>query len=69
MNALAKARISLNLKQKDLAEQVGLVQSTIGQYEIGARVPSIKTARKVVKALNDLGGNFTFDDVFPDDEQ
>lgn len=67
MNKLVNARISLDLTQKELAVATGLVQSTIAQYEMGVRVPSIKTARKVVKALNDLGGNFTFDDLFPDD--
>lgn len=69
MNELAKARASVNVTQKELGLTAGLVQSTIAQYEIGKRVPSLKTARKVVAALNELGGNFSLDEVFPDREQ
>lgn len=69
MNNLAEIRKTLGISQEEIAKKTGLTQGAWGHFETGRRTPSIKTARKVVKALNDLGGNFTFDDVFPDDEQ
>lgn len=51
MVAIYKYRISLNLTQAQLAELVGVVPSTITQYESGARKPDIVMLKKLAKVL------------------
>lgn len=52
MIALYKYRIALNMSQAQLAKIVGVVPSTINQYESGARKPDIIMLKKLAKALH-----------------
>lgn len=44
-------RVSLGVNQKELARKSRLGHSTIGQLEIGLKVPSVETLAKIAKAL------------------
>jgi putative transcriptional regulator len=52
MVAIYKYRIALNMTQAQLAELVGVVPSTITQYESGVRKPDIVMLKKLAKVLN-----------------
>ncbi len=69
MNKIAELRKSANVTQVQLAEKIGWAQPRIANYESGFRTPSLKDGRKIVRALNALGVEVNFDDVFPDDKQ
>jgi transcriptional regulator with XRE-family HTH domain len=52
MIAIYKYRIALNMSQAQLAKIVGVVPSTINQYESGARKPDIIMLKKLAQALH-----------------
>ncbi|WP_262123435.1 helix-turn-helix transcriptional regulator [Anaerococcus sp. Marseille-Q5996] len=52
MNSLKKFRKAANMKQKELAEKVGVNCRTISSYETGARDMPVKVAKKIGKVLN-----------------
>lgn len=65
MNNLAKARESIGITQKQLANAVGWNQSRIANYELNIRRPSLDDARRIIKSLNEFGANVSLDAVFP----
>ena len=65
MNNLARAREAIGITQAKLGQEVGFSQSRIANYELNLRKPSLNDARRIVKALNNLGSNVSLDDVFP----
>lgn len=52
MLAIYKYRTALNMTQAQLAEIVGVVPSTINQYESGARKPDVVMLKKLAIALH-----------------
>ena len=52
MENLRKIRKARGLKQKELAKLVGVSESSISQYESGAKTPSFETALKLAEALD-----------------
>ena len=52
MTAIYKYRKELGITQKQLGNTVGVNQSTINQYETGARKPDIITLKKLAVALH-----------------
>lgn len=52
MIAIYKYRTALNMTQAQLAEIVGVVPSTINQYESGARKPDVIMLKKLAIALH-----------------
>lgn len=48
---LRKKRILLNLTQKDLADKIGVKQSTISMWELGVTSPSVDDATYIVKRM------------------
>lgn len=68
MNKIAQVRKDLGITQVQLALKLGCGQGRIANYELGIRVPSLATARKIVTALNSFGANLSVDDVFPPSE-
>ena len=52
MNALKAIRISRGIKQKDLAEVLGITQSAYNHYESGRSQPDISTLRKLADFYN-----------------
>lgn len=65
MNKLMLFRQQSGLTQSEMANAVGITQGALGHYEQGRRKPSLAMARKLVRVLNEFGGNVTIDDVFP----
>lgn len=61
---LKKRRLQAGLTQAELAELAGVTESSISYYESGARVPIVKTADKLAKALG-----CTLNDLFIEPEQ
>lgn len=68
MSNLKHIRTQIKVNQSAVADLVGVSQGTIGHYENGRRIPDITMCWKIVKALNQLGSNCTFEDVFPDSQ-
>lgn len=66
MQRIREVRESASISATELAQRMGMTPSGIGHYEKERRTPDVDVARKIVRALNDLGANCTFDDVFPD---
>lgn len=44
---LKQLRIKQNMSQKELSERIGVVRSTITQYETGLRMPSLSMVIKI----------------------
>ncbi|UTV28969.1 helix-turn-helix transcriptional regulator [Photobacterium atrarenae] len=65
MNRISDFRDKAKVSQAGLAKVVGVTPSTIGNYESGIRNIKLKMCWKIVKALNALGANCTFEEVFP----
>ena len=52
MTAIYKYRKQAGLTQKQLGDALGVAQSTMAQYETGARKPDIVTLKKLAAALH-----------------
>ena len=52
--------------QRSFAALVGVTAAAMSQFETGARKPSLKTANKVIDALNAKGVACTLHEVFGD---
>ena len=62
-NRMKAARILAGLTQKELADMIGLNVQSIYRIEMGIFDPSLKTCRKICRALD-----VTLDQIFEDDE-
>lgn len=49
---LKAAREALGLSQKEVAERVGVANSTYSLYENGKREPNVQTIKKIANVLN-----------------
>lgn len=65
MNKISTYRKQLGLSQRQLAVQLGWIQSRLANYEAGFRTPGLEECRKIVSAFNRLGASCVLDDVFP----
>jgi putative transcriptional regulator len=65
MNNISRERIALKLTQESLAAELGWRQSRLSNYENELRKPSLGDCRRIVDALNKLGGSCCLDTVFP----
>ncbi len=52
MNKLTEYRKRAGLTQKELGQKVGVIPTSITQYESGKRKPSIITLKKLAAVLN-----------------
>lgn len=66
---LKTCREKVGLRQHELAQKLGSDQGRISHYENGRRMPDLETCRKLVAVLNEAGGDFTLDQVFPPSEE
>lgn len=66
MNKISVYRNKAKISQAVLAKAIGVMPSTIGNYESGIRNINVDMCWKIVKALNLLGVECSFNDVFPD---
>lgn len=69
MNKISEYRNKAKVSQAGLAKTIGVTPSTIGNYEAGIRNINVEMCWKIVKALNQLGAECTFGDVFPDPQE
>lgn len=51
MSVIKRLRLEKGLSQKRLAEEAGLSQSFIHSIEVGQKSPTIRSIRKIAKAL------------------
>ena len=51
-NRLKDLRIERNLRQIDMAEQIGFTQPTIAQWENGSRLPTLENLVLLAKFFN-----------------
>lgn len=65
MNGLRAVRTAAGIKQRQLAERLGMTPGAIGHYEQGRRQLKLEDARRLVAALNALGAECTLEQVFP----
>lgn len=65
MNGLRAVRTAAGIKQRELAEWLGMTPGAIGHYEQGRRQLRLEDARRLVAALNALGAECTLEQVFP----
>ncbi|EAO1145302.1 helix-turn-helix transcriptional regulator [Escherichia coli] len=65
MNKISTYRKQLGLSQRQLAVQLGWIQSRLANYEANFRTPGLEECRKIVSTLNRLGAHCGLDDVFP----
>lgn len=65
MNRIAEIREAAGITQAALHRKLNWKQSRLANYESGVRPLKLEDARKIVKALNQLGARCTLDKVFP----
>ena len=65
MNNISLFRNQAGISQSKLSEMVGVIPSTIGNYESGIRAVNIHMGWKIVNAFEKLGVTCNFIDVFP----
>lgn len=65
MSKIKEIRGGALLTQANLATKLGISASAISHFEKGRRFPDINTCWRIVTALNELGANCQFTDVFP----
>lgn len=65
MQQIRDIRKRANISVNDLAEIIGTEASAVYHYESNRRTPDFNQCWKIVNALNQLGANCSFDDVFP----
>ncbi|MDD2534651.1 MAG: helix-turn-helix transcriptional regulator [Eubacteriales bacterium] len=51
VQAVIKARMELNMTQKELAEKTGIRQSNISRIESGASLPNLATLEVIARGL------------------
>lgn len=61
---LKKIRLQKGLSQKDVAEQIGVANSTYSLYESGNREPNVQTIKKIADVLNTSADNLLGIDDF-----
>lgn len=69
MSNIKQIRISIGISQDALAAEVGVTQGAIAHFEAGKRTPNINMCWKIVDALNHLGSQCSFENVFPNTEE
>ncbi|TOJ99041.1 helix-turn-helix transcriptional regulator [Vibrio parahaemolyticus] len=69
MSNLKAIRGELGVTQQALAEKVGVSQSAFNHYENGNRTVDTVLGWRIVNALNLLGADCKFEDVFPDPQE
>lgn len=57
---LSELRNETKMTQRELAESIGISPSAIAMYELGKRVPSLKTAIRIAKFFNTQVENISF---------
>jgi DNA-binding XRE family transcriptional regulator len=55
------------LTQTQLADKLGVRQTTVSMYETGERRMRLKTARRFIRLADDHGEQFSLDDLYPDE--
>ncbi|MGI2072151.1 helix-turn-helix transcriptional regulator [Shewanella baltica] len=65
MQQIRHIREESRISVKELSKVIGTDVSTFYHYETGRRTPDFNQCWKIVNALNQLGANCTFSDVFP----
>ncbi|MFT5815948.1 MAG: putative transcriptional regulator [Psychroserpens sp.] len=65
MYLIKKFRQANKVSQVCLGLEANLYPSTLSNYETGFRKPSIETGHRIIKAMNNLGIECSFVDVFP----
>ncbi|MBL4265723.1 helix-turn-helix transcriptional regulator [Vibrio fluvialis] len=65
MNNISLFRSQAGISQSKLGELVGVIPSTIGNYESGIRSVNINMGWKIVNAFSALGIKCQFTEVFP----
>ena len=66
MNALKSLRVNKGIKQKDLAEILGITQSAYNHYESGRSQPDINTLKKLAEFYNiSVDELLNYDDGLP----
>lgn len=65
MNNIAKVREQAGITQTSLYTKLGWRQSRLSNYEGNKRPLKLIDARRIVLALNELGAEVSFDEVFP----
>ncbi|MCS6177748.1 helix-turn-helix transcriptional regulator [Shewanella baltica] len=66
MNNISTYRKKANLSQSELGKAIGKTQGAVGNYEAGIRNIDLSTCWEIVRAINQLGVECTFADVFPE---
>ncbi|WP_270944367.1 helix-turn-helix transcriptional regulator [Vibrio parahaemolyticus] len=69
MSNIKQIRMSLGISQDALAAEIGVTQGAIAHFEAGKRTPNINMCWKIVEALNHLGAQCSFENVFPKTEE
>ena len=68
MNNLKTYRVKSKLTQKQLAELTNISAPRVTQLERCLNQPSLKTAQRIIAALNFSGAKCSINDVFPPED-
>ncbi len=65
MQRIRQVREASNISAKELSGSINTDVSTVYHYEKDRRTPDVSQGWNIVNALNQLGANCSFCDVFP----
>jgi putative transcriptional regulator len=68
MNNLKLYRTKSKLSQKQLADLTNISAPRVSQLEQSLNQPSLKTAQRIIAALNFQGAKCSINDVFPPED-
>ena len=68
MEIIKQIRNKIGMTQVEFADAIGTKQNTVSDYENGKAVPSIKTARIILRLAKEKKIKVTLADIFPDEE-
>jgi len=63
MNLILEYRRSKKITQKVLASKIGISQSVLCDYELGKKIPSVKTAKKIEQITKICAKKIVFGDT------
>lgn len=64
MNKFHATRKSLEMTQAELAERLGVTQSSVSFYEKGGMTPSPEVVGKLIDIAKSRGIELSFDDIY-----
>lgn len=65
---IRRIRERLGMSQEEFAKNIGCQQSAVSKFELGRKIPSLKTAKQIINLAKERKIKIKLEDIFSDDE-